>query len=108
MIQERILRTVALQEPYDTLPGGDLIASGLSDLRRGARHTPEALLVAAAGTRLRAAGVPVPAGAEDANATQALYHALVPTHDNDAHGRYLALLRQLESFARAAEHAARS
>ena len=63
--------------------------------------------MAAAGTRLRAAGVPVPAGAEDSEATHALYHALVPVHGNDAHGRYHALLRQLESFARAAEHAAR-
>lgn len=94
-------------EPYTDLPGGDLISTGLTDLRRGVRDTPESLLVAAAATRLRAAGVPVPAGAEDPDATQTLYHLLGREHGTDAHGRYLALRRQLESFARAAEHAAR-
>jgi hypothetical protein len=91
----------------EDLPGGDLIATGLADIRAGSLATPEALLVSAAAGRLRSAGVPVPTGAEDADATTKLYHALQPEHGNDAHGRYLALLRQLESFARAAEHAAR-
>lgn len=69
---------MAVTEPYASLPGGDLIAAGLADLRHGVRDTLEALLVAAGGTRLRAAGVDVPAGAESADAEQALYHALEP------------------------------
>jgi len=92
---------------YAHLPGGDLIEAGLADLARGVRDSPEALLVAAAGSRLRAAGVPVPEGVDDAGAPLALYHALQPEHGNDAHGRQLALIRRVESFARAAEHAAR-
>lgn len=92
---------------YDALPGGDLVRSGLEDLDAGRRHTPHALLVRAAGTRLRAVGVPVPPGAESEEAPLDLYHALGAEHGDDAHGRYLALIRRLESFARAAEHAAR-
>jgi len=92
---------------YEALPGGDLVAAGLVDLQRGNRLTPAALLVAAAGSRLRAAGVPVPEDAHNPDATTALYHELGSVHGDDAHGRYLALMRQLESFARAAEHAAR-
>ncbi|MEJ7892872.1 MAG: hypothetical protein WKF94_09540 [Solirubrobacteraceae bacterium] len=92
---------------YAHLPGGDLIEAGLADLARGVRDSPEALLVAAAGSRLRAAGVPVPEGVDDAGAPLALYHALQPEHGNDAHGRYNALLGQLDSFACAAEHEAR-
>lgn len=92
---------------YEDLPGGDLIEAGLADLARGDAATPAALVVTAAGTRLRAAGVPVPAGLDGRGATAALYHALQPEHGDDAHGRQLALLRRLESFARAAEHAAR-
>ena len=93
-----------MREPdYELLPGGDLVAAGLRDLREGRYETPEALLVRAAGTRLRAAGVPVPEGAESVDAPLALYHA----HGNDAHGRTLALLSRLDKFAAAAEHATR-
>lgn len=92
---------------YAQLPGGDLVAAGLDELRAGRSTTQEALLVTAAATRLRAAGIPVPDRPVDVDATHKLYRALGEQHGNDAHGRYLALLRQLESFARAAEHAAR-
>jgi len=98
---------VAGQPDYALLPGGDLVAAGLSDLRANLIDTPQALLVRAAGTRLRAAGVPVPPGVESAEAPLALYHALGRVHGDDAQGRYLALIRQLESFARSAEYAAR-
>ncbi len=98
---------LAAEPAYDTLPGGDLVRCGLADIRAGRSETPQALLVRAAGTRLRAAGVPVPAGSESVDAPQRLYHALGDAHGRDAHGRCLALLRQIESFARAAEHAAR-
>lgn len=92
---------------FDDLPGGDLVTAGLEDLREGRTDTPPALLVRAASVRLRDAGVPVPAAEPDVEATHALYRALGAEHGDDAHGRYLALLRQLESFARAAEHASR-
>lgn len=91
---------------YERLPGGTLVAAGLKDLRAG-RRTPDALLVAAASTRLRDAGVPVPARGPGVDAPSELYALLGEEHGDDAHGRYLALLRQIESFARAAEHAAR-
>lgn len=89
---------MAAEPAYDALPGGDLVVAGLADLRAGRLDTPAALLVRAAGTRLRASGVPVPAGTESVDATSALHHALQPEHGDDAQGRYLALVRQLESF----------
>lgn len=92
---------------YEHLPGGDLVAAGIDDLTHGRASTPDALLVAAAATRLRAAGVPVPEGVVGTDAPHALYRALGEEHGTDAHGRYLALVRQLESFARAVEHASR-
>lgn len=92
---------------YADLPGGELIEAGLADLSAGLSETPAALLVAAAASRLRAAGVPVAAESADAGAELRLYHALQADHGNDAHGQCLALLRRLDSFARAAEHAAR-
>lgn len=92
---------------YAELPGGDLVLSGVQDLTAGRTETESALLVTAASTRLRAAGIPVPDRPIDVDATHRLYRSLGARHGNDAHGRYLALLRQLESFARAAEHAAR-
>lgn len=97
----------AVSTAYADMPGGDLVAAGLDDLRSGRPASCEALLVAAAGTRLRAAGIPVPAGEAAVEAPHRLYRLLAAHHGDDAHGRYLALLRQVESFARAAEHAAR-
>lgn len=97
----------AAEPAYDTLPGGDLVRAGLADIQAGRPATPRALLVRAAGTRLRAAGVPLPVGLESVDAPADLYHALAEAHGLDAHGRCLAMLRQVESFARAAEHAAR-
>ncbi len=92
---------------YAELPGGDLVLAGVQDLSAGRTDTEPALLVTAAASRLRSAGVPVPDGPIDIDATHKLYRSLGARYGNDAHGRYLALLRQLESFARAAEHAAR-
>jgi hypothetical protein len=92
------------EPPYEALPGGDLIVAGLRDLRAGHTDTAEALLVAVAGTRLRAAGVPVPPDVDGVEASMRLYHVLGPRHGDDAHGRHLALLRRLARFASAAEH----
>jgi hypothetical protein len=85
------------------LPGGELVASGLSDLA-AARRTEAALLVAMAAPRLRALGydVLVEAGKSPSHELYALLSEADPT---GAHSRYNALVRQLTSFARAAEHA---
>lgn len=82
------------------LPGSDLVAQGVDDLRRGVESVA-ALLVSCAPQRLRAAGVDVPDVLP--NPEMRLYELLRDEHGDDAHGRYNALLRQLVSFARAAE-----
>jgi hypothetical protein len=62
------------------LPGGDLVAQGLEDLRHD-RVTVESLLVSIGAPRL---------------------YALLAADDSDsAHGRYNALVRRLVSFERA-------
>lgn len=88
---------------FEGLPGADLVERGIDDLTRGA-FTEEALLVSMASTRLRATGVEVPPGS-GVSAGHRLYSLLAAKHGADAHSRYNALVRRLESFARAAEHA---
>jgi hypothetical protein len=84
-------------------PGHDLFTQGVADLRTG-RETEASLLVALAGTRLRAAGLDVPS-APSGRASHQLYDLLAAADPESAHGRYNALLRRMASFARAAEHA---
>ncbi|MEO8035363.1 MAG: hypothetical protein ABI837_13085 [Acidobacteriota bacterium] len=86
------------------LPGHELIAEGLADLRAG-RKSASALLVLIGADRLRRAGVEVPALAID-NPEHDLYALLSRTDSNSAHSRYNALIRQLVSFERAVECAA--
>jgi hypothetical protein len=81
------------------LPGGDLVEKGLRDLADG-RESPEALLVAIGGPRLRRLGFDVPT--LDAP-EHALYEMLSQSGSDDAHSRYNALIRRLVSFERAAE-----
>jgi hypothetical protein len=84
-----------------SLPGGDLVADGLADLRAG-RETPAALLVMMASARLRALGFEVPV-----SAAGEAFHRLYELLERDgpgAHSRYNALVRRMVSFARAAEH----
>jgi hypothetical protein len=79
------------------LPGGDLIAQGLADLRQGQRQTIGALLIAIAASRLRNNGLPVPrALAPEPELT--LYGLLIDTYPDDPYGRYKALQRSLQSF----------
>jgi hypothetical protein len=86
------------------LPGGDLVARGLEDLRAG-RRTVEALLVAIGAPRLRACGLDVPDGVSSPE--HALYALLAEENPDGAHGRYNALVRRLVSFERALECASR-
>ncbi len=82
------------------LPGGDLIASGLDDLRRGLETVP-ALLVSIGAPRLRRLGYAVPGTISEPE--QRLYAMLARDHPAAAHSRYNALIRRLVSFERAAE-----
>lgn len=80
------------------LPGADLVAQGLDDLRHD-RVTVESLLVSIGAPRLRLSGVEVPAPLAD---PEHRLYALLAIEDSDsAHGRYNALVRRLVSFERA-------
>jgi len=82
------------------LPGGDLVAQGLSDLAAG-RETAVALLVSIGAPRLRALGIAVPGGA--ASPELRLYRLLAREDERDAHSRFNALVRRLVSYERALE-----
>lgn len=88
----------------DEFPGHELFSQGIADLLDG-RTSEAALLVSLARTRLIEAGFDVPP-APGEQAGHQLYDLLASVHPESAHGRYNALLRRMESFARAAEHAA--
>ena len=83
-----------------SLPGGDVIAAGLDDLRRG-DETIAALLVSIGAPRLERIGYTVPAPHREPE--RRLYTLLAQEHAASAHGRYNALVRRLVSFERAAE-----
>jgi hypothetical protein len=84
------------------LPGGDLIAAGLEDLRRG-EESLSALLVRIASPRLRQLAFDVPQGDPNAPLPEhRLYELLAAEHGDNAHSRYNALIRRLVSFTRAA------
>ena len=82
------------------LPGSDLIASGLDDLRRGLETVPS-LLVSIGAPRLRRLGHAVPPGIPEPE--RRLYALLARDQPAAAHSRYNALIRRLVSFERAAE-----
>ncbi len=85
------------------LPGSDLVAKGIDDLR-GGELTVEALLVAVGAPRLRSIGLEIPAmPALSASPELALYAAVCDSGAGDAHSRYNALIRRLVSFERAME-----
>ena len=94
------LRSDAL--PFTELPGGDLLAAGLEDLRRGVESIP-ALLAQIGAPRLRQLAIEVPY--RDPNGPMPehrLYELLARRHGDAAHSRYNALIRKLVSFTRAA------
>jgi hypothetical protein len=83
------------------LPGQDLIAAGLCDLRDG-RETVAALLVAIGAPRLLRLGFELPDQLPQ-NPEHRLYALLAQEGSDSAHSRYNALIRRLVSFERAAE-----
>ncbi|MGP1387705.1 MAG: hypothetical protein ACTS2F_29475 [Thainema sp.] len=84
------------------LPGAELILSGLHDLQNGEFNTVEALLVAIASTRLKAAGLDVPKKQLASEPELTLYTYLENERD-DAYSYYNALLDSLNSFCNALE-----
>lgn len=85
---------------FDELPGGDLIAQGVDDLR-GGRETVPSLLVSIGAPRLQRAGIVV---SHPLPSPEGRLYALLSRHDPAAaHSRYNALIRRLVSFERAAE-----
>ena len=87
--------------PYADLPGGDLIAEGLEDLRRGVESVP-ALLARIGAPRLRLLEIEVPDGDSQRSLPEhRLYELLARRYGDGAHSRYNALIRLLVSFTRA-------
>ena len=82
----------------DALPGADLVAQGVADLRDGVESVAS-LLVSIGAPRLRSLGLEVPAGIPDPE--HRLYERLSRENGNAAHSRYNALVRRLVSFERA-------
>lgn len=82
------------------LPGADLVAKGLADLRAGETATVQALLVTIGAPKLRFLGFDVPPGLP--HPEHRLYERLEAEDVDVAHRRYNALVRRLVRF----EHAA--
>jgi hypothetical protein len=89
------------QHTTRSLPGEDLIESGLQDLQ-SRRETIKALLVAIGAPRLRLIGINLPDNLPK-NPEHRLYDLLSESDPDSAHSRYNALIRKLVSFERAAE-----
>jgi hypothetical protein len=79
------------------LPGGEVIDAGLAALADG-EESIESLVVSIAASRLRREGVPLPREIF-ANAEIRLFRLLEQNGEPLAHARYLAYLRQAQSFA---------
>ncbi len=79
------------------LPGGEMIDRGLAALA-AAEESVDSLVVSLASPRLRREGVPLPKVLFP-DADHRLYRLLEEDDAELAHSRYLAYLRQAESFA---------
>lgn len=86
------------QGDYAGLPGADLIAEGLDDLRAG-RESVASLLVEIGAPRLIALGLDVRAASPLPE--HRLYRLLAEEDPATAHSRYNALVGRLVSFERA-------
>jgi hypothetical protein len=82
------------------LPGGDLVARGLTDLEQGSESV-EALLVSIGRPRLVRLGLRIESPI--VSPEHRLYARLAAEDSDAAHSRYNALIRRLVSFERAAE-----
>jgi hypothetical protein len=94
------------EERLKTLPGAEIVLSGLADLAAG-RGGINASAVQAAAPRLRQVGLDAPARTDGVAAAHDLYRRLVEELGDGAHSRYNATLARVAAFAHAAEHARR-
>lgn len=95
-----------MQPELASLPGAEIALPGMEDLRAG-RDTVDAAAVLVAATRLRRAGFDVPSGRDlPSEPGHHLFELLVDGEALDPHSRYNAILRRIDSFARALEGAA--
>jgi hypothetical protein len=83
----------------ESLPGNDLIETGVQDLRQQ-RQTIAALLVAIGAPKLRSLGLEIPENLPS-NPEHRLYDLLSDSEPDSAHSKYNALIRRLVSFERA-------
>ena len=83
----------------ESLPGNDLIETGVEDLRQQ-RQTIAALLVAIGAPKLRSLGLEIPENLPS-NPEHRLYDLLSDSEPDSAHSKYNALIRRLVSFERA-------
>jgi hypothetical protein len=79
------------------LPGAERVQQGLADLQAG-RRSVEALWLAAAATRLRFLGLPVPAAPKLPKEPEIGLYAALGTESEDPYYRYNALRAELDSF----------
>jgi hypothetical protein len=93
-----------MQLPEDkgspTLPGGELVFTGLKDIAQGRYRTVEALLVFTAISRLRSLGLDIadcPVEYRPSDINLQLYHLLGKT-TQEPYSQYNALRRRLASF----------
>jgi hypothetical protein len=83
----------------ESLPGNELIETGVEDLRQQ-RQTIAALLVAIGAPKLRSLGLEIPENLPS-NPEHRLYDLLSDAAPDSAHSQYNALIRRLVSFERA-------
>jgi hypothetical protein len=81
-----------------SLPGWEIVDSGLRDLSIGNSSTIDALAVIELRPRLRFLGVPVPKVPPMTDPHEILYRAMEKSHGGMAHERFTALLARLDSF----------
>jgi len=79
------------------LPGSERVRQGLADLQAG-RPSVEALWLAAAATRLRFLGLPVPAAPRLPEEPEIGLYKALGTESEDPYYRYNALRAELDSF----------
>ena len=96
-LRVRMVRLLAM----DSLPGHDLVSTGVLDLQNE-RETIAALLVAIGAPKLRKLGLSLPTTLPP-NPEHRLYDLLSLNEPDTAHSRYNALIRKLVSFQRALE-----
>jgi hypothetical protein len=94
---ERDWPYIAFVRSWETLPGGELIRTGLSALDHGVVSV--SALVSVGAPRLRLLGLEVPRA--EANPEHRLYALLQADSGDGAHSQYNALIGRLVSFERA-------